>query len=109
VLLERGEIMANKKGFFDSDIRQLTDVFRELQETRLQYEAQNKKRVNKTSSSSVNISTNSNIHRHTKAKYSSRKKTINISITLIILLIAFVMALFWSTSISAKDSSIELY
>lgn len=101
--------MANKKGFFDSDNRQLTDVFRELQETRLQYEAQNKKRVNKTSSSSVNISTNSNIHRHTKAKYSSRKKTISISITLIILLIAFAMALFWSTSISAKDSSIELY
>ena len=30
--------MPNKKSFFDSDNRQLTDVFKELQETRLKYE-----------------------------------------------------------------------
>ena len=36
--------MPNKNGYFDTDNRQLTDVFRELQQTRLQYENQNAKK-----------------------------------------------------------------
>ena len=37
--------MPNKNGYFDTDNRQLTDVFRELQQTRLQYEHQNAKKA----------------------------------------------------------------
>ena len=43
--------MPNKNGYFDTDNRQLTDVFRELQQTRLQYENQNAKKASKITSS----------------------------------------------------------
>ena len=89
--------MSNKNGYFDSNNRQLTDVFRELQETRLQYEAQNAKKPHK-------------IHKTQKVSYqSSHRKTISISIILMILICAMIIAFCWSTSISAKDDSIELY
>ncbi len=86
-----------------ADNRQLTDVFRELQETRLQYEAQNTKKSTKVHKSTANyVGKTSYIQ-------STHKKTISISIVFLILLFAMVIALFWSTSISAKDESIQLY
>ncbi len=89
--------MSNKNGYFDSNNRQLTDVFRELQETRLQYEAQNAKKPQK-------------VHKVQKFSYqSSHRKTISISVILMILICAMIIAFCWSTSISAKDDSIELY
>lgn len=91
------------KGYFDSDNRQLTDVFRELQETRLQYEAQNTKKANAVHNMKKNTSS-----KNVQYSYSSSKKTLSISIVLIILILAMVLAFFWSTSISAKDDSIEL-
>ena len=45
--------MSNKNGYFDTDNRQLTDVFRELQQTRLQYESQNAKNAKKSYSSTA--------------------------------------------------------
>ncbi len=95
--------MAYKKGYFDSDNRQLTDVFRELQETRLQYETQNSKK-----SARVHKATASQKPRVSYKNF-SHKKTISMSILLIVLICAMAIALFWSTSISAKDDSIELY
>ena len=95
--------MAYKKGYFDSDNRQLTDVFRELQETRLQYEAQNSKKTANTHTAKNNKPKN------VQYSYTSNKKTISISIILVILLVAMVIAFCWSTSSSANDDSIELY
>lgn len=114
--------MSSKKDYFDTDNRQLTDVFRELQETRLQYEAQNSKKavktktekqiqppVEKAHSSNSNNSENLYYVSNSKTTNPSRRKTISISITLILLLIAFVFTLLGTNSISAKDDSIELY
>lgn len=89
--------MANKNSYFDYSNRQLTDVFRELQETRLQYEAQNAKKPQK-------------VHKVKNVSYqSSHRKTVSISIILLVLIFAMIIAFCWSTSISAKDDSIELY
>ncbi len=96
--------MPNKKSFFDSDNRQLTDVFKELQETRLKYEEQNKKMAKKVHNSTVNNSSG-----RPKKHISSRRKTVSISLSLFAVILAFIVAVFWSTSISAKDTSIELY
>lgn len=116
--------MASKKGYFDTDNRQLTDVFRELQETRLQYEAQNSKKVVKArakeesqfqasvdrqSSSSSNNSENSYYVHNAKTVNSSRRKTISISVTLLLLVVAFCFVVLGTNSISAKDDSIQLY
>lgn len=116
--------MASKKGYFDTDNRQLTDVFRELQETRLQYEAQNSKKavkarakdeiqvqssVDRQSSSSSNNSENSYYVHNAKTVNSSRRKTISISVTLVLLIVAFCFVVLGTNSISAKDDSIQLY
>lgn len=85
--------MSSKKSYFDTYDRQLTDVFRELQETRFQYEAQNSKK---------------HVHK-SKTVNSSRRKTISISVTLVLLLVAFVFVILGTNSISAKDDSIQLY
>ena len=90
--------MSSKKDYFDTDNRQLTDVFRELQETRLQYEAQNSKK-----------SDNSYYVHKSKTVDSSRRKTISISVALVLLLIAFGVIILGTNSISAKDDSIQLY
>ncbi len=95
--------MSYQKGYFGSDNRQLTDVFRELQETRLQYEAQNKKHAKKIHPSQMSPA------QRMSYQQASHKKTLSISIILMILLCAMGMALFWSTSISAKDDSVQLY
>ena len=58
--------MPNKNGYFDTDNRQLTDVFRELQQTRLQYEHQNAKKATKTAYA--------NTHSNNKKKYQKSKK-----------------------------------
>lgn len=97
--------MSNKNGYFDTDNRQLTDVFRELQQTRLQYESQNAKNAKKSYSSTVK--NHNNIKRQ---KFSnSTNKTFRISLIFILLVIAVIVALLGSNSISAKDPSIELY
>lgn len=97
--------MSNKNGYFDTDNRQLTDVFRELQQTRLQYESQNAKNAKKSYSSTAK--NHSNIKRQ---KFSnSNNKTFRISLIFILLVIAVIVALLGSNSISAKDPSIELY
>ena len=96
--------MPNKKSFFDSDNRQLTDVFKELQETRLKYEEQNKKMAKKVHNSTVNNSSG-----RPKKTYFITQKTVSISLSLFAVILAFIVAVFWSTSISAKDTSIELY
>ena len=112
--------MSSKKGYFDTDNRQLTDVFRELQETRLQYEAQNSKKVvhaknqahNSADSQSFGSSKDSeNLYYIHKSKNvnTSRRKTISISVTLALLLIAFIVIVLGTNSISAKDDSIQLY
>lgn len=116
--------MASKKGYFDTDNRQLTDVFRELQETRLQYEAQNSKKavkarakdeiqvqssVDRQSSSSSNNSENSYYVHNAKTVNSSRRKAISISVTLVLLIVAFCFVVLGTNSISAKDDSIQLY
>lgn len=116
--------MASKKGYFDTDNRQLTDVFRELQETRLQYEAQNSKKavkarfkeenqvqasVDRQNSSSSNNSENSYYVHNAKTVNSSRRKTISISVTLLLLVVAFCFVVLGTNSISAKDDSIQLY
>ena len=97
--------MSNKNGYFDTDNRQLTDVFRELQQTRLQYESQNAKNAKKSYSSTAK--NHNNIKRQ---KFSnSTSKTFRISLIFILLVIAVIVALLGSNSISAKDPSIELY
>ena len=97
--------MSNKNGYFDTDNRQLTDVFRELQQTRLQYESQNAKNAKKSYSSTAK--NHNNIKRQ---KFSnSTNKTFRISLIFILLVIAVIVALLGSNSISAKDPSIELY
>ena len=97
--------MPNKNGYFDTDNRQLTDVFRELQQTRLQYESQNAKNAKKSYSSTAK--NHNNIKRQ---KFSnSTSKTFRISLIFILLVIAVIVALLGSNSISAKDPSIELY
>lgn len=97
--------MSNKNGYFDTDNRQLTDVFRELQQTRLQYESQNAKNTKKSYSSTAK--NHNNIKRQ---KFSnSTNKTFRISLIFILLVIAVIVALLGSNSISAKDPSIELY
>lgn len=97
--------MSNKNGHFDTDNRQLTDVFRELQQTRLQYESQNAKNAKKSYSSTAK--NHNNIKRQ---KFSnSTNKTFRISLIFILLVIAVIVALLGSNSISAKDPSIELY
>lgn len=97
--------MSNKNGYFDTDNRQLTDVFRELQQTRLQYEFQNAKNAKKSYSSTAK--NHNNIKRQ---KFSnSTNKTFRISLIFILLVIAVIVALLGSNSISAKDPSIELY
>ena len=96
--------MSNKNGYFDTDNRQLTDVFRELQQTRLQYESQNAKNVKKSYSSAAKN------HNNKRQKFSnSTNKTFRISLVFILLVIAVIVALLGSNSISAKDPSIELY
>lgn len=118
--------MSSKKDYFDTDNRQLTDVFRELQQTRLQYEAQNSKKTVKAKAttkpenqfqrstenkSSNNLNNNENLYYvHSKKTIdSSRKKTISISVTLALLLVAFGFVILGTNSISAKDDSIQLY
>lgn len=116
--------MSSKKSYFDTDNRQLTDVFRELQETRLQYEAQNSKKavktrvkeesqfqasVNRQSSSSSRNSKNLYYVHNSKTVNSSFRKTISISVTLVLLIVAFCFVVLGTNSISAKDDSIQLY
>ncbi len=138
--------MSGKKGYFDTDNRQLTDVFRELQQTRLQYEALNSKKfrnnteniTTNTSDVSNNVSFGKNEKKDAKSKisetnfdkstnsgntykvysakskndkkqYKSSRKTFNIFLVFILLLIAVAVALLGSNTISATDSSIELY
>ena len=117
--------MSSKKDYFETDNRQLTDVFRELQETRLQYEAQNSKKAvkarakeenqdgNQAKNSVDNTSSKNskNLYYVHKAKTvnSSRRKTISISVALVLLLIAFGVIILGTNSISAKDDSIQLY
>lgn len=97
--------MSNKNGYFDTDNRQLTDVFRELQQTRLQYESQNAKNAKKSYSS---VAKNHNNVKRQKVS-NSTSKTFRISLVFILLVIAVIVALLGSNSISAKDPSIELY
>ena len=100
--------MPNKNGYFDTDNRQLTDVFRELQQTRLQYENQNAKKASKITSSNSSTYNKKNIKKASNSN-SPHSKTLRITLIFILLLIAVVMALLGSNSISAKDPSIELY
>ena len=100
--------MPNKNGYFDTDNRQLTDVFRELQQTRLQYEHQNEKKATKTAYSNTHSNSNKNIKK-IKSTSTPHSKTLRITFVFVLLLIAVVMALLGSNSISAKDPSIELY
>ena len=100
--------MPNKNGYFDTDNRQLTDVFRELQQTRLQYENQNAKKASKITSSNSNTYNKKNVKKASNSN-SPHSKTLRITLIFILLLIAVVMALLGSNSISAKDPSIELY
>ncbi len=77
----------------DNDNRQLTDVFKELQQTRMQYENENKKKTKKIYTSNSNNS----------------KKTLTISIILIFLVILILFTIIGAGSISAKDDSVKLY
>ena len=100
--------MPNKNGYFDTDNRQLTDVFRELQQTRLQYEHQNAKKATKTAYTNTHSNNKKNIKK-VKSTSTHHSKTLRITLVFVLLLIAVVMALLGSNSISAKDPSIELY
>ena len=99
--------MSNKNSYFDTDNRQLTDVFKELQQTRLQYENQNVKKASKVASSNTTSSVKST--KRIKTTNNPHSKTLKITLVFVLLLIAVIMALLGSNSISAKDSSIELY
>lgn len=100
--------MPNKNGYFDTDNRQLTDVFRELQQTRLQYEHQNAKKATKTAYANTHSNNKKNIKK-VKSTSTHHSKTLRITFVFVLLLIAVVIALLGSNSISAKDPSIELY
>ncbi len=100
--------MANKNSYFDNnDNRQLTDVFRELQETRRQYVEQGIVSTHKVSKASKKRSKN-NMNKTYKPIHTSRMKTIGIFSTLVFLLIAFIVVILGTNSISAKDDSIQL-
>ena len=83
--------MPNKNGYFDTDNRQLTDVFRELQQTRLQYENQNAKKASKITSSNSNTYNKKNVKKASNSN-SPHSKTLRITLIFILLLIAVVMA-----------------
>ena len=72
-----------------NDNRQLTDVFKELQQTRMEYEQENKKKK-----------------KHSK-NYNS-KKTFTISIIFVFLVIITLIAIVGAGSISAKDDTLKL-